>query len=114
MSLKTFNVDVAIAEALYQLETRENRITRSQLRLSSNWKVLGRTIGSLPPELSDEYPDLPLVPEDQHHSDEPGLHKEDNNQPAHSPVQQGRGDPVCNGQPGQVYPEVDEHGGSSA
>ena len=47
MSLKTFNVDVAIAEALYQLETRENRITRSRLRLSSNWKVLGRTIGLL-------------------------------------------------------------------
>ena len=98
MSLKTFNVDVAIAEALYQLETRENRITRSQLRLSSNWKVLGRTIGSPPPELSDEYPDLPLVPEDQHHSDEPGLHKEDNNQPAHPPVQQGGCHPVCLGQ----------------
>lgn len=64
MSLKTFNVDVAIAEALYQPETRENRMTRSQLRLSSNWKGLGRTIGSSPPELSDEYPDLPLVPED--------------------------------------------------
>lgn len=56
----------------------------------------------------------PEAPEDQHHSDEPGLHKEDNNQPAHPPVQQGRGDPVCNGQPGQVYPEVDEHGRSSA
>ena len=64
MSLKTFNVDVAIAEALYPPETRENRITRSQLRLSSNWKVLGRTIGSPLPELCDEYPDLPLVPED--------------------------------------------------
>ena len=110
MSLKTFNVDVAIAEALYQLETRENRITRSQLRLPSNWKVLGRTIGSPPPELSDEYPDLPLVPEDQHHSDEPGLHKEDNNQSSHSPVQQRSCHQVRAGQSGQVYPEVYVHG----
>ena len=61
MPLSSFLIDETIAENLVGPETKENRIVRSQLRLSDRWKVLGKTLGSGIGELSDEFPGIPLT-----------------------------------------------------
>lgn len=53
MSLKDFDIDRIDAP-----ETPEHRTIRAMLRLSSEWKVIGRTVEHLPREYSDEHPDL--------------------------------------------------------
>lgn len=61
MALTSFNVNDTIAKALHEPETYDNRITRAQLHLSDQWKVLGRTLNDSIPEYDDEFPDIPLM-----------------------------------------------------
>ena len=56
MALKDFDTDSINAS-----ETPENRVIRSQLRLSSAWKVIGKMITGCKVEYSDEHPDIPEV-----------------------------------------------------
>lgn len=56
MSLKHFDIDRINAP-----ETSENRVIRSQLRLSSDWKVLGKVVETNKTAYSDRFPDVPEV-----------------------------------------------------
>ena len=53
MSLKDFDIDRIDAP-----ETPEHRTMRAMLRLSNDWKVIGRTVEHLPSEYPDEHPEV--------------------------------------------------------
>ena len=53
MSLKDFDIDRIDAP-----ETPEHRTMRAMLRLSNDWKVIGRTVEYLPSEYPDEHPEV--------------------------------------------------------
>lgn len=69
--LEDFDSDIANAS-----ETPENRSIRAQLRLSSDWIVLGKSVRRHDQDYSDEHPDIPEVVESSDlggEADAPGI-----------------------------------------